>query len=293
VDDFVVFSPNRQAAKETLILLTGVLRRRGMSIQTAKTAIHSAEEAREHLDQVTPVLRVLAGKYAAEIAEQLGIEPTYLSVARAEQLLAASHLQAPLGLIEDAFRERFIEVRGEFNKTLFHFLLRRLAKGKSTFAVGYCLGLLEEHPEETAEILRYLEAVTDVVSVEPNLLDYFTSPTAVYVYQRYQLIRWRAQIAITPSSAFVDHVREVNMRHSAAFLRAVCRQFLGRYGTVADLEQLEDDYNTAVSPIERAEVVCSLARLELSRRNAILGMARAEGELTRRAAILVSKSLVA
>jgi hypothetical protein len=289
VDDFILFCESESHAKRATMLLTGLLRKRGLNIQTAKTAILTANDGKTEIDQVTPLLQPLASKFITEIAAGAGLDPEYVSLAKAESLLASSENKAPLQLIQDAYNFHCIQGEGRWNKSLFHYLLNRLANAHSQYAVDHAITLLRTHPEETKEILRYIAKVAVSTDVEARIVDYLRSEAAVYSFQGYQVIKWRGEIDLPPSHVFLDFVRSVSMRDQPDYLRAECRHFLGKFGTVADLDRLEEEYDLAAGPIEKAEILCSLTRLERSRRNALLVVASEEGEFPRRAAKLVSQ----
>lgn len=60
--------------------------------------------------------------------------------------------------------------------------------------------------------------------------------------------------------------------------------FLGRFGSIADLDRIEESYAAASSELERAEIAGALQRLEKSRRNGFLNTAKGDGFLVARAA---------
>ena len=63
VDDMRIFCPDVPACKKALMFLIQELRRRGSNLQTAKTEIVSAAEARPTFEGIAPVIAAVHQKY--------------------------------------------------------------------------------------------------------------------------------------------------------------------------------------------------------------------------------------
>lgn len=287
VDDFRVFCGSRAQAKRALTHLSAAMRRRGLSLQSAKTDILASREARAHVDGVMPTLAPLAKHFVAEIAEQLKLEPLYLSVTEAEKALAENGAQPPTGLLRDAYRLHFMD-SSAFEKTLFHFLLTRLGKAKDAFAADHVLALLDSHPEETDPILNYYSAVRSPECAEDVLLRYLRSEDAVYPYQTYQILRWRARHLVAPGAAFLSFVRELyRSSQPSHLLYSAAQRFLAHFGSVSDLADIGTSYASASDETSRAEGLLCMYRIERGQRNALLGKAKDDGLLPAAAIALV------
>ena len=279
VDDYRIFCEGRPAAKRALLELTRALRRRGLSLQSAKTDILPIDRARTLVDGIVPTLKPLAKHYLAEIARAAGIAPKYMTIVEAEDLLERRGVAPPTEMIREAYRV-FIEGEDPFDKTMLHYLLNRLGKAKDAYAVHHALGLLQDYPEETKPVLRYLAASGQFAVSEERLIGLLTSPEAVYPYQHFQVVQARLLVDTPPSDEFLGFVRRMaRADRTPPFLRSACVAFLAKFGSPADVEALADAYPNANSDTERAELLCSLYRLEEGRRNAILGQARRDGFL--------------
>jgi hypothetical protein len=93
--------------------------------------------------------------------------------------------------LERTFEEYFSASNpAPFNKTLFHYLLNRIGKAKSRVAVNFCLDALRERAEETAYILKYFCEISSSETDIKSIVDYLTSPIAIYDYQCYQALKW-------------------------------------------------------------------------------------------------------
>jgi hypothetical protein len=293
VDDFRIFCKSKVEAKKALADLTRLLRKRGPYSQGTKSDIHRADEARALIEGVLPELNRVARQFVAEIVRTSGLGDPYLSVPEAETILLQNPSDAPLDLIRDAYKAYFIDSADTtFNHTLFRFLLNRLGKSEDDFAVGHCLSMFERHPEETHTVLEYFAAVEAISNIEKDLLAFLTSEEALYPYQVYQIVEWLNEEAADPSQELVAVVRRLTFDNAQpAYVRAVARQFIGVFGTTADLERLEASYAEIGNSMEQAQIMCSLLRMERQRRNAFLGRAAGDGEWNRRGAEWIKRQL--
>lgn len=285
VDDYRLFCRSRVEAKRAFVQLIRLLRRRGLNVHAGKSRIHRADAAKTIVEDVAPVLDTIRKKFIREIAAIFDMDASGLSVADADGLLKENPEEAPLTVIREAFKAFFVdEMDGQFRKTLFHFLLGRLGKAKDRYALDYCQGILESHPEETEAILRYFRACEAERDVESSVARFAASDDAIYPYQLYQITDWRRGFdgPVDPSLLAVAR-RSAFDGGQPLFLRAACGELLAVHGTVGDLERIEVSYPDAQGDLERATLICALRRMEPGRRNAFLGRVQADGDFCRRA----------
>ena len=148
------------------------------------------------IDGIQPVLQPIM----ENLNEALGIENPYFSTAQVDELLEQMKGDTSVEVLTQAFLEYFIDAREEdFDKTLFHFLLKRLGKSKSDIAVAYCLDLLKIHPVETADILKYFQSIDVINQIEDSVVEFLRSEHAVYPYQNYQILEWFSEYTQKPS----------------------------------------------------------------------------------------------
>jgi hypothetical protein len=195
----------------------------------------------------------------------------------------------PIVVMKEAFQAYFIDKPADFNKTLFHFLLKRLGRAGDPMALLHCRDFLERHPEETSYVLQYMSDVEALPDADGMLVEFLQSPQGrTYPHQRLQIMKWRARQDQAPTERFVGAARELAFDAGVSRdLRAVSRQIIGASGNVADLERLETEYERAHDELERAQIILSVTRMERQRRNAFLARAQDDGELPRRAVALV------
>lgn len=284
VDDIRVFCTTLLEAKKILVDLSRLLRRRGLNLQSAKSKILRADIAREKFEDVTAVLRSVRNRFISEVVKHSGGTDPYIELHEAEQILEGSDDDEPVEVIRQAYQTFFIDSADEFNASLFRFLLRRLQKQSDDFAADHCIGLLEQHPEETGTILRYLGGVQGTEVAEWVIVDLIRSGHIFYPYQRYLIMEWLYECAPEITDRTLDLVRETAFDSSSPrFLKTACRALLGKFGTAADLERVADSYDEITDPSEQVEVICALKRLEKGRRNAFFGRVEDESEMHSRA----------
>lgn len=288
VDDIRIFCHSRPEAKRAILDLTQLLRRRGLQLATEKLEIQRADYAQRRIMGVVTTIQTVQARLVEQLIETLGLENPYLDIWEVDKLISANPDEAPMDIIRETYQSHFIDSLSPFDKSLFRFLLRRLASAGDTLAVENCRLQLERHPEETHTVLRYIGEVEATPDFGDFLAAYIGSDRAVYPYQTYQVLSWYLKIELEPPEGVIATARGLAFDESQPeYLRAVARQMLGRYGAAADLERLEASYNRAGGDLEKAELICSISRMETGRRNAFLARVANDGELQRRAVQLV------
>lgn len=248
--------------------LTDILRRRGLNLQSSKSKILQADDARleiagkatvidalhARLRRETDLIEVEGYPYAIEIQVNTGIP-------NAEQL----------NIIRQAFRDYFVlGDDADFDKTLFHYLLNKLGNASDSMAVSYSLDLLEKHPEETPYILKYLGKMLDHDVLFPHIIEFLKSDNAVYDYQNYLMLDWLVENGCVADELKVILRTTGFNNNKPSYYKAKAKQALGLIGDHVDIVRIRDSLGGAASRREREAVICSLARLEASARNAFL-----------------------
>lgn len=284
VDDLRIFCSSLIEAKRLLVDLSRLLRKRGLNLQSAKSEIHRADDAREKIEEVTAVVKLVRNRFIREIVKQSGYGDPYMSVSEADEILEGNPDSAPIEVIQDTYQTYFIDSSTRFNRTLFRFLLNRLGKQADGFASEHCPSLLGEHPDETDAILDYLRLVGPVEVYGVPVLEFLKSENSVYPYQTYQILEWFLEYSTEPSDELIETVRAIGFDSSTPrYVKTYCRAFLGKFGAVADLERIADSYDETPDPSEQVEIICAIRRLERSRRNNFLARVEKDGEMNLRA----------
>ncbi|MEZ4414853.1 MAG: RNA-directed DNA polymerase [Gemmatimonadota bacterium] len=293
VDDFRVFCEDEREARRALLRLTGLLGSRGLVVQSAKTRIRSAADARARFHQVHGVLEPIRNDFIARLVNAGALARPSVTAAEIDEALAQLGEDDPVEVLHEAFDTHFVVDPGNFNKTLLRFLLRRLGSAGDPYALDTVIPYLATHPEETEAVLRYAEAVGATERVEVHYVAMDQDARAPYPYQTFQLLRWRLAVSAAPTEHFLRWVRIKAFEPVSLWaVRSAARAILGRWGSPADLERLQAAYAGAASDLEHAELVCCLERMEVGRRNAFLGHVGGDGELTSRATRLVRQGAV-
>lgn len=272
VDDIRIFCNSIPEAKKALTTLTEILRRRGLNLQSAKSKILQAAEAKLEIAGKATVIDALHARLRSEIVDMIEVDgyPYAIEV----QINTGIPNGEQLNIIKQAFRDYFLLGNdSDFDKSLFHYLLNKLGNASDDTAVSYCLDLLERHPEETAAVLKYLFKQVDSPSYFTQLLEFVNSENAVYDYQNYQIIEWLIEQGCN-TTEFKLLLRATGFdNNKPSYYRAKAKQGLGNLGIHTDMIRIRDSLNDAPSTQEKNAIICSLPNMESSLRNAFLSEA--------------------
>lgn len=294
VDDIRIFCKTRNEAKRALIELTRLIRKRGLSLQSSKTNILPAAEAVSTIEGIQPIIKMISTNLLEnEITFQTGA--SYLSD---EELSSEDKPdEAPIEVIREVFKTYFINgTTDKFNKTLFHYLINRLIAENDSFAFEYCLANFENHPEETAYLLKYSKSFDfwdiDVMKLPDRLqsflLEFLKSKNAVYDFQNYQILFWLSENYHGSSEELLELARKYGFDNNLPYyIRSVSRKILGDFGNSADHDKLETQLANTAIDFERAELLCCLKKIEKGKRNSLLGRVVNDGEITKMAVSFV------
>lgn len=288
VDDIRLFCADVPASKKALMFLIQALRRRGLNLQTSKTLIVSASDARSKFDGITPVIAAVQERYREFLIAMMESVGPYATITELEENVSPD--DAPVEIVRETFQKIFIDGEEPFNKTLFHYLLNRLGAQRDPYAIDYCLGLFASHPQETSAILEYCADIGEGDKVFAALEQFLTSNDSIYDYQIYEMFEWISTHEASPTDGLLAIARRMAFDNARpAYLRAVCRILLQNFGTMADIELLEDSYAGVHEELEKAQVLVSIKRREVGRRNAFYGRVAGDGLLCGRAVSLVKQ----
>lgn len=281
-DDMRIFCKDKTEAKKSIMELIKLLRNRGLNIQSAKTKILSANDAKTEIDEVAAIINKTIKGIAKELSIS-GFGNPYMTIFNVREVLAFKS-NISVKTVKKVYEKYFIEDGKKFNKTLLRFLLNLLGENNDRFAISNCSKLLIEHPEETKIILKYYSVTLSEQEKDKILGDFFKSTHAIYPYQNYLIFQFFTKQNDKPSSKIIHIAREFAFdRNSPFYLRSIARVIISNFGTSADLERIQSTYSETENELERAEIICSLARMEQSRRNSFLSQVKDEGDMQRRA----------
>lgn len=286
VDDIRIFCKSRLEAKRGLLLLNDLMRKRGLNLQSAKTKIVRADDARQAIDGVTPLIEAIQSELAFELIDNIPDTST-VTLSEIQTLFEQNPSFPRPEVLERAFNDNFAGGSENFNKTLLHYLLTRLGKAKSNVAIGYVVELIQQRPEETEAALRYLSEVEADASVKNELIEYISSPEAIYDYQVFQILEWFNEQSHLPAKLLSLCRTWSADRNRDLWLRMAARAILGREGDQSDLETIESSYDFRLGDLECADIVVAMSRMEAGRRNAFFGRISSDGDLVSRAIKMV------
>lgn len=207
VDDFRIFCTTEAEARRALVVLADALGRRGLVLQTKKSRILSAEEARVSFAEVPTLLNPIQADVAHQIARGEGNKASYLPPWILDRALAGAGAGGAIEVLRAAFHAYFVAPSSHFNKSLFHYLLSRLSAAHDATYATETIALLRRHPEEFDPIADYCTAVGASEALEVAFIQLRRSGLVPYPYMIYQLLRWRVREERPLSTAMRTLVR--------------------------------------------------------------------------------------
>jgi len=272
VDDFRIFCKSLSEARQIVMLLTSLLRERGLNLQSAKTEICKSDEVLNKInaieDKLRPLVQNLTNKAKGLVEDEA--DP-YMPMYRVDKVFRAKPEEAPVEAIREAFEVYFMKTLEceTFDKSTFRFLLKRLGGIKDKFAVNYCKNIFTAQPQETHTILKYFENVDGYDLVEDEIVSFLSSKNCIYHYQNYQIIEWICRLSIQPSTKLILLVRNFLWGDfkKPLYLRSVCWQFMDKYGSKYDLERAKNSYHLASNQVEQCDIICAINRLDGTSKN--------------------------
>jgi hypothetical protein len=109
------------------MFLIQLLRRRGLTLQSSKTEILNATDAKHKIEGVIPVIQSAEKRYRERILELLKNFDPYAPLHTLEEEITSE--DAPLEVLQEIFDKYFINSHF-FSRSLFHFLLNRFGNQK-------------------------------------------------------------------------------------------------------------------------------------------------------------------
>lgn len=295
VDDIYIFCASKAEAKQALTSLCYLMRMKGLSLNSSKTRIHDAQGARAEIDGANAVLDKVKKKLQDD--DSVKDLTTYYfdeygGRQEEEGMFVMKENPAPESIvaIETAFTNEFINKESGFNKTLFRFLLNRLGEVNNRLGITYCHDALEKHPEEVEVILKYYKKCGAFLEANDAIRDYFKSGEAVYDFQNHEIICWLTDSYNYVPTDLLNIFRDFafNRKHPY-YLRSAAILFVGKFGNKADLELLEQAYTETLDELEQAHIICSVAKMEVGKRNAFFGKVKLQSKYVA-CAIEIAKS---
>jgi hypothetical protein len=294
VDDVRIFCRTRSEARQALVFATELLRGRGLTVQTAKTTIRVADDLlRKEIEGAVPTIKALNREYIDEAIDAgvLLAADESVPVSVIDDLINAEPSKMDPEVIHRAF-VTFVINTDKPNRSMFHYLLHRLAAAADHFAVEFCADYLRSDPNEAPEILRYFEDLDDARSLALPVVKALASrDVEMYPYTRFLMLGWLRRNCRTLSKPGLTIVRKHAFRpEHPDYVQGAARSVLGRVGDHSDLDQIASLVRSTVDPFKRAQLLCCLGRLEKGRRNALVSRVKGEQPWGARASALVKST---
>ena len=272
VDDCRLFFNSEEEAISGLHTFTRLLREKELNLQTKKSFILPASEARTEIDGVNPIIQQIQRDLFSEIADTLTSTVDYITPREIQTFVKENEESINVAGLERAFDEHV--VHGSFDKTLFHFCINRLAAAGSAYALEFCIQCCVERPEELIPGLRYivsfhesrfagLHHISEVIQKRLPQTD----------RSAYEILRMLFELKLT-SDQLLQFARTVlqhptTSRHTKDYARA----FLGENGDSSDLDAIESGYNVESNEVSKSTILASIRKMVIDRRNTVYGHA--------------------
>jgi len=272
VDDIRIFCKTKTEAKKALMYLSQLMRERGLNLQSAKTKIHRADEVRDIIEGVQKIIQTVETQINSQepVTAETVVAAEGSSIESADEKI--SYEGDDLNTLKATFKAYFLDDDSKFDKTLFRYLINRIGKSNDKIGLEYCLRNLENHPQETNSFLKYFKAINVESEVISALFEFIKSDEAIYNFQNYEIVEWVTNNIETINEEQLAIIREIaNDGNNPKYLTSVARKSLAKYGNIADLDEIMGKYNGDLSEIEKIEILCSIGKMERTKRNAFYG----------------------
>ncbi|MDD5541023.1 MAG: RNA-directed DNA polymerase [Candidatus Marinimicrobia bacterium] len=283
VDDIRIFCKSKGEAISALHGLTILLREKELNLQTTKSYIKNGKEAREIIDNVSSIIQATNDKLIFELKELLMHEMEYATPLYIEKGLASIGEDIyEFEVVHEIFDE-YIKKKGmEFDKTIFHYCINRLAAARDNYGIEHCMSIILDRPEEFINIIPYFnKLVDDRARIIESLIQYFVDNKNVLDRQYFLLLRW-----IYNEKCFTEKVvnlcRDLSVRSGLDnYTKYYAWAILGECGDSADLDSIESGYNKANDELGKATIICAIKRMVEDRRNSVYSRAMGDGDLVK------------
>jgi hypothetical protein len=260
LDDVRIFARSEPAARKALQRINQLIRSRGLNLQSAKTEILLAADGRNKFAHVHRTLNGVAADMARKIASLA--TDGYATAQDVATYTKEVDPSEPTPAVIESTWEQFANGKlGEFDKTVFHYLLSRLADLKSQLAAGYVVNVIRDRPEETDVCLRHLAALPVLDAAIPNeLARILTAPETLYEHQRWQLLRWFNLKRILSEGVLAFARQHVGLRSVFPLLRSQAILYLGGHAAGRhDFDRIRHALHEETDESVKASLIAALA----------------------------------
>lgn len=284
MDDIRIFTEDETKARKALHALTIHLRERGLNLQTAKTEIFPAEQAKREINRIPQIIEKVSEKLAEELSQIEGLDdPYWPSIEEQIEELKKTNPDSPsIEVIHQAWLDFINGKLDEFDKTLFHFLMKR-----TTGSIGkdFVIDIILKRPEETRECLNYLRRICSLlkpcdIDRIASILNHFD---CLYDYQKYQILKWFYDNKIQNDQVLSYCRRQMQSSSADILSRSYSYAYLGFFAKPHDYEVLQAAYIKTSNWLERAIIVSAIYKAPVPIRNHFYGRVKGEDIIVDRA----------
>jgi hypothetical protein len=284
MDDIRVFTGTERDARRALHVLTIRLRERGLNLQTAKTKISPSIEAISSYNKIYQIIEGVAEQLAEELRqlEDIG-DPYWGSVEdQIEELISTNPDSPSIDVLNQTWADFTAGNLGGFDKTLFHFLIKRMT---GAIPKDFVISTIIEHPEETEECLAYLRRILPLLDQDAidRIGSILSSPDCLYEYQKYLILKWFFENQIRNNQVIFYSRHKIQNGGGNFLCRAYSYAYVGLFAETHDYETLQHTYISTNDWTERAIIICALRSAPIAIRNHFYGRIRGENPIIDRA----------
>ena len=284
MDDIRIFTEDETEARKALHTLTIHLRERGLNLQTAKTKIFPAEQAKRKINRIPQIIEKVSAELAEELSQIEGIDdPYWPSVEEQIEELKKTNPDSPsIEVIHQAWLDFINGKLGGFDKTLFHFLMKRTI---GPIGKDFVIDTILKRPEETQECLNYLKRICALLRQDDfnHIASILNNPVCLYDYQRYQILKWFYDNKIQNDQVLSYCRRQIQSSSADLLCRSYSYAYLGFFAEPHNYEVLQAAYIKTSNWLERATIVCAMYRAPASIRKYFYGRIKGENVIVDRA----------
>lgn len=281
VDDIRIFCNSKTDAIASLHLLTILLREKELNLQTAKSFIKHGEEAKIEIDSISELIKQIEAELLTELSSILEFDMDYMTPSFMEQGFEnLDEEEIELATIQQAFDNYIIPSKNNFDKTLFHYCIKRFGVANDDHAVDFCIKIVLERPEEFTQMLNYFSKLSGKKRfIAEKLIDVFEKEDNVLDRHYFLLLRWFFKEKII-SEKILEICRKLDFDQSVdIYTKHYAWAILGDNGDQADLDEIEVEYSRVQSELSKTTIIAAIRKMVIDRRNTIYNRAKDDSRL--------------
>lgn len=264
VDDFRIFCLSEIDARKQMIAITEILSEYGFSIQTHKTELQTKEDAVKKINSSLI--------YIKKTIQKLKEDSSYKDISdeHLENLMDTPNSEFTK-ILQKTFKDNFSS-RKFVDKSLYHYLVSRLGKQKSTTCKRQVLHFIKTKPEETKYSLIYLTRLYYESKLPTKLvkflIDHMESDKCFYEYQQYEILKFLYEHDVKNKHLKVFSEKIAKDKNYSSWVRSYAIAIWAQND--APKQELLDMYSSESDEIIKADILQACAQLSQKEYSTVL-----------------------